>query len=86
MLDIVTQVLGFATVSLALRHKQDARAFLLKHPNLVKQQSLTLLDNWQNGTPRQFLESLDEDLRNCLICCLVYNIADESIADFEQWV
>ena len=81
MLDIVTQSLGFAMVSLALRNKKQAKSFSMAYPSLVSKQCLTLLDYWRNGGAKEYLEGLDTDLRNCLICNLIGDISAEAIAD-----
>jgi len=81
MLDIVTQSLGFAMVSLALRNKEQAKRFSMAHPSLVNKHCLTLLDYWQNGGAKEYLEGLDTDLRNCLICNLLGDISADAIAD-----
>ena len=44
MLDIVTQSLGFATVSLAIRNKEQAKRFSMAHPSLVSKHCLTLFN------------------------------------------
>ncbi len=81
MLDIVTQSLGFAMVSLALRNKKQAKRFSMAHPSLVSKHCLTLLDYWRNGGAKEYLEGLDTDLRNCLICNLIGDISADAIAD-----
>ena len=81
MLDIVTQSLGFAMVSLALRNKRQAKRFSMAHPSLVSKHCLTLLDYWRNGGAKEYLEGLDTDLRNCLICNLIGDISADAIAD-----
>ena len=81
MLDIVTQSLGFAMVSLALRNRKQAKSFSMAHPSLVNKYCLTLLDYWQNGGAKEYLEGLDTDLRNCLICNLIGDISADAIAD-----
>ena len=81
MLDIVTQSLGFAMVSLAIRNKKQAKSFSIAHPSLVSKHCLTLLDYWQNGGAKEYLEGLDTDLRNCLICNLIGDISADAIAD-----
>ena len=81
MLDIVTQSLGFAMVSLALRNKKQAKSFSYVHPSLVSKHCLTLLEYWQNGGAKEYLEGLDTDLRTCLICNLIGDISAEAIAD-----
>ena len=53
MLDIVTQSLGFAMVSLAIRNKKQAKSFSMAHPILVNKHCLTLLDYWQNGGAKE---------------------------------
>lgn len=83
MLDNVTQALGFAMVSLALRNKKQAKGFTMAHPSLVNKHCLTLLDYWHNGNPREYLESLDADLRNCLICNLIGDISADVIRKYE---
>ena len=82
MLDIVTQSLGFAMVSLALRNKKQAESFSDAHPSLVSKHCLTLLHYWQNGGAKEYLEGLDTDLRNCLICNLIGDISAEILADY----
>ncbi len=81
MLDKVTQSLGFAMVSLALRNKKQAKSFSIAHPSLVNKHCLTLLDYWRNGGAKEYLEGLDTDLRNCLICNLIGDISADAIAD-----
>ena len=81
MLDIVTQSLGFAMVSLALQNRKQAQSFSIGHPSLVSKHCLTLLDYWQNGGAKEYLEGLDTDLRNCLICNLIGDISADAIAD-----
>ena len=81
MLDIVTQSLGFAMVSLALRNRKQATSFSMEHPSLVSKHCLTLLDYWRNGGAKEYLEGLDTDLRNCLICNLIGDISADAIAD-----
>jgi hypothetical protein len=81
MLDIVTQSLGFAMVSLAIRNKEQAKRFSMAHPSLVSKHCLTLLDYWRNGGAKEYLEGLDTDLRNCLICNLIGDISADAIAD-----
>jgi hypothetical protein len=81
MLDIVTQSLGFAMVSLALRNKKQAKSFSKAHPILFNKHCLTLLDYWQKGGAKEYLEGLDTDLRNCLICNLLGDISADAIAD-----
>ena len=81
MLDIVTQSLGFAMVSIAIRNKKQAKNFSMAHPSLVNKHCLTLLDYWQNGGAKEYLEGLDTDLRNCLICNLIGDISAAAISD-----
>jgi hypothetical protein len=81
MLNIVTQSLGFAMVSLAIRNKKQATSFSMAHPSLVNKHCLILLDYWQNGGAKEYLEGLDTDLRNYLICNLIGDISTEAIAD-----
>ena len=83
MLDIITQSLGFAMVSLALRNRKQAKSFSMEHPSLVNKHCLTLLDYWQNGGAKEYLEGLDTDLRNCLICNLIGDVSAEAIANME---
>jgi hypothetical protein len=81
MLDKVIQSLGFAMVSLALRNRTQAKSFSMAHPSLVSKHCLTLLDYWQKGGSKEYLEGLDTDLRNCLICNLIGDISADAIAD-----
>ena len=81
MLDIVTQSLGFAMVNLAIRNKKQAKSFSMAHPSLVNKHCLILLDYWQNGGAKEYLEGLHTDLRNCLICNLIGDISAAAIAD-----
>ncbi|NUN66878.1 hypothetical protein HCU40_19495 (plasmid) [Pseudanabaena biceps] len=81
MLDIVTESLGFAMVSLAIRNRKQAKSFSMAHPSLVSKHCLTLLYFWQNGGAKEYLEGLDTDLRNCLICNLIGDVSAEAIAD-----
>ena len=81
MLDIVTQSLGFAMVSLALRNRKQAKSFSMAYPSLISKHCLILLDYWQKGGAKEYLEELDTDLRNCLICHLIGDISADAIAD-----
>ena len=83
MLDKVTQALGFAMVSLALRNKKQSESFSNAHPSLFSKHCLTLLHYWQNGGAKEYLEGLDTDLRNCLICNLIGDISADILADYE---
>ncbi len=51
------------------------------HNELVRQSCNTLSDYWLNGNPSDYLEGLDTDLRNCLICVLATDISADAIAD-----
>ena len=82
MLDKVTQSLGFAMVSLALRNKKQAKSFSMAHPSLVSKHCLTLLGYWQNGGAKEYLEGLEIDLRNCLICHLIGDISADVLLDY----
>ncbi|MEI6064443.1 MAG: hypothetical protein WCQ26_07615 [Pseudanabaena sp. ELA748] len=53
----------------------------MAHPSLVSKHCLTLLDYWRNGGAKEYLEGLDTDLRNCLICNLIGDISADAIAD-----
>lgn len=81
MIEILVKVLGFAMVSQALRDRDSAKVYSAQNPVYVRQACKTLSYNWQNGKPREYLESLDTDLRNCLICNLVGDISKAAIAD-----
>jgi hypothetical protein len=70
MIEILVKVLGFAMVSQALRERESAKVYSAQNPILVRQTCNTLSDYWLNGDPSDYLESLDTDLRNCLICNL----------------
>jgi len=82
MLDKVIQSLGFAMVSLALRNRKQAKSFSKAHPSLVSKHCLTLLDYWQKGGAKEYLEGLDNDLRNCLILNLIDDISADILADY----
>jgi hypothetical protein len=81
MIEILVKVLGFAMVSQALRDRDKAKDYADKHNELVRQSCKTLSDCWLNGNPSEYLESLDTDLRNCLICHLASDISADAIAD-----
>ena len=68
MIGILVKVLGWQMVSQALRDRKSAKVYTAQNPILVKQACKILSDYWLNGNPREYLESLDTDLRNCLIC------------------
>ena len=81
MIEILVKVLGFAMVSQALRERDKAQDYADNHNELVRQSYNTLSDYWLNGNPSEYLESLDTDLRNCLICHLASDISADGIAD-----
>ena len=81
MIEILVKVLGWQMVSQALRERERAKKYLYDNGKLVKQSRKTLDTAWLNGNPREYLESLDTDLRNCLICVLATDISTEILAD-----
>jgi hypothetical protein len=81
MIEILVKVLGWQMVSQALRDRDKAKDYADKHNELVKQSRKTLDTAWLNGNPREYLESLDTDLMNCLICVLATDISTEILAD-----
>ena len=81
MIEILVNVLGWDMVSQALRDRDSAKVYTDNHNELVKQACKTLDDYWLNGNPSEYLESLDTDLRNCLICNLIGDISAAAIAD-----
>ena len=81
MIEILVKVLGFAMVNQALRDRESAKIYTAQNPIPVKQACKTLSDYWLNGNPSEYLESLDTDLRSCLICNLIGDISADAIAD-----
>ena len=81
MIEILVKVLGWQMVSQALRDRESAKVYEDSHNELVRQSCKTLDRHWLNGKPREYLESLDPDLRNCLICVLATDISTEILAD-----
>lgn len=82
MIEILVKVLGFAMVSQALRNRESAKKYLYDNIELVKQSRKTLDTAWLNGNPREYLESLDTNLSNCLIYVLATDISsDDVLAD-----
>ena len=81
MIEILVKVLGWQMVSQALRERERAKVYSAQNPILVRQACKILSDSWLNGNPRECLESLDTDLRNCLICNLIGDISADAIAD-----
>ncbi|MBD2152509.1 hypothetical protein H6F44_20655 [Pseudanabaena sp. FACHB-1277] len=82
MIEILVEVLGFAMVSQALRNRESAKKYLYDNIELVKQSRKTLDTAWLNGNPREYLESLDTNLSNCLIYVLATDISsDDVLAD-----
>ena len=81
MIELLVKVLGWQMVSQALRERQSAKGYSAQNPILVRQACKTLSDSWLNGNPRECLESLDTDLRSCLICNLIGDISADAIAD-----
>ena len=81
MIEILVKVLGFAMVSQALRERDKAKDYADKYNELVRQSCYTLSDYWLNGNPSDYLEGLDTDLRNCLICNLIGDISATAIAN-----
>ena len=82
MLDILINVLGWHMVSQALRNRESANAYSLANPRVITLQSLTLSNKWQQGNPREYLETLPIDLQQCLICNLAGDISSEILADY----
>jgi hypothetical protein len=81
MIEILVKVLGFAMVSQALRERDKAKDYADNHNELVRQSCNTLSDYWLNGNPSDYLDSLDTDLRNCLICVLATDISNDVLVD-----
>lgn len=81
MIEILVKVLGWQMVSQALRERERATKYLYDNAELVKQSRKTLDTAWLNGNPREYLESLDTDLMNCLICLLATDISNDVLAD-----
>jgi len=82
MLDILVNVLGWQMVSQALRNREKAKRFSIANPALVGRHCLILSNTWKLGKAKEYLDSLDVDLRNCLICNLVGNISADVIRDY----
>lgn len=82
MIEILVKVLGFAMVSQALRERDKAKDYADNHNELVRQSCNTLSDYWLNGNPSDYLEGLDTDLRNCLICHLIGDISAHVLSDY----
>jgi len=82
MIEILVKVLGFAMVSQALRESDKAKDYADNHNELVRQSCNTLSDYWLNGNPSDYLEGLDTDLRNCLICHLIGDISADVLSDY----
>jgi hypothetical protein len=82
MIEILVKVLGWQMVSQALRERESAKAYNAQNPMLVRQACKTLSDYWLNGNPSEYLESLDADLRNCLICNLANDISADVLFDY----
>ncbi len=61
--------------------QKTPKVYSAQNPMLVRQACKTLSDSWKHGNPREYLESLDTDLKNCLICNLISDISAEAIAD-----
>ena len=83
MIEILVKVLGFAMVSQALRERESAKIYSAQNPILVSQACKALSDYWLNGNPSKYLEGLDTDLRNCLICHLATDISADVLLDYE---
>ena len=81
MIGILVKVLGWQMVSQALRERESAKIYTAQNSIPVKQACKTLSDYWLNGNPREYLEGLDADLRNCLICHLASDISADVLAD-----
>ena len=81
MIEILVKVLGWQMVSQALRDRESAKVYNAQNSMLVSQACKTLSDYWLNGNPREYLESLDTELRNSLICHLATDISADAIAD-----
>ncbi len=82
MIEILVKVLGFAMVSQALRERDSAKVYTAQNPMLVLLACKTLSDYWLNGNPSEYLEGLDTDLRNCLICHLIGDISADVLSDY----
>ena len=82
MIEILVKVLGWQMVSQALRERDKAKDYADNHNELVRQSCNILSDCWLNGNPSDYLESLDTDLRNCLICHLIGDISADVLSDY----
>ena len=82
MIEILVKVLGWDMVSQALSDRESAKAYSAQNPILVSQACKTLSDYWLNGNPSEYLEGLDTDLRNCLICHLASGISADVLSDY----
>jgi hypothetical protein len=82
MIETLVKVLGWQMVSQALRDREMAKVYTAQNPILVRQACKTLSDYWLNGNPSDYLESLDTDLRNCLICHLIGDISADVLSDY----
>ena len=81
MIEILVKVIGWQMVSQALRERDKAKDYAVNHNEFVIQSCKTLDRHWLNGNPSDYLDSLDTDLRNCLICQLIGDISGAAIAD-----
>ena len=81
MIEVLVKVLGWQMVSQALRERERTKKYLYDNDKLVNQSRKTLDTAWLNGNPREYLESLDTDLMNCLICLLATDISNDVLAD-----
>ena len=82
MIEILVKVLGWHMVSQALRESESAKVYSAQNTMLVRQSCKILSDYWLNGNPSDYLESLDTDLRNCLICHLASDISADVLSDY----
>lgn len=82
MIEILVKVLGWQMVSQALRHRESAKVYSAQNSMLVSRACKTLSDYWLNGNPSEYLEGLDTDLRNCLICHLASDISADVLSDY----
>ena len=71
VMDILNCTFGSDIVSGAMKYMAHYRARKREKRSLISEHFNTLSFEWQHGNAKVYLESLDKELRDCIICHLM---------------
>ena len=77
ILEILYDEFGCPLVDRALTYKDSCKHFKIDNPSLMSDTFNELSHNWQMGEAREYIESLEEGLQECLICHLVEDYVND---------